>query len=251
MHNSIPKIEPIKTKEYAVKQSKYDNVPKLPMRSMLLGPSGSGKTMLLQNNKLNIYRGCFERIFIFSPSINIDQSWEPVRDYIEEHIKPDKDEQLYFDEYNPADLENIITTRFKVVDYMKKNNNNKLYQILVVIDDFADNPSFTRKSPLLHQLYIRGRHSAISRITSTQVYKAISPIIRKNLTAIMVYRLRNYSDLESLLEEFGAVYDKDTLLELYKIATDPPFSFLYINLMQRDKKLMFFRNFSVRLILQD
>ena len=135
MHNLIPKIEPIKTKEYEVKQSKYDNVPKLPLRSMLLGPSGSGKTILLQNRILNIYRGCFARIYIFSPSINIDQSWEPVRDYIEEHIKPDKDEQLYFDEYNPSDLEQIITTQFKVVDYMKKNTNQKLYQILVVIDD--------------------------------------------------------------------------------------------------------------------
>ena len=122
---------------------------------------------------------------------------------------------------------------------------------MVIIDDFADNPSFTRKSPLLHQLYIRGRHSAESTITSTQVYKAISPIIRKNLTAIMVYRLRNYSDLESLIEEFGSVYDKDTLLELYKIATDPPFSFLYINLMQRDKKLMFFREFNTKLTPSD
>ena len=56
MDNSIPKIEQIKTKEYEVKQSKYDNVPKLPMRPMLLGPNGSGKTILLQNMTLNIYR---------------------------------------------------------------------------------------------------------------------------------------------------------------------------------------------------
>ena len=44
----------------------------------------------------------------------------------------------------------------------------------------------------------------------------------------MVYRLRNYSDLESLLEEFGSVYDKDTLHEMSKISTDPPFSFFFI-----------------------
>ena len=123
-----------------------------------------------------------------------------------------------------------------------------MYQILVVIDDFADNPSFTRKSPLLHQLYIRGRHSAITTITATQVYKAISPIIRKNLSAIMVFRLRNYADLESLLEEFGSIYNKDTLLQMYKTATDPPFQFLYINLMERDKERMFYRSFSHRLI---
>jgi DNA replication protein DnaC len=66
---SYPVIEPIKITEYEVKQSKYEIVPKLPCRSILLGPSGSGKTILLQNLILNIYRGCFERIYIFSPSV--------------------------------------------------------------------------------------------------------------------------------------------------------------------------------------
>ena len=58
------KIEPIRLKEYEVKQSKYDIAPKLPMRSVILGPSGSGKTVLLQNMILNIYRNCFSIIYI-------------------------------------------------------------------------------------------------------------------------------------------------------------------------------------------
>ena len=37
------KIEPINIKYYTVKQSKYDTVGKLPIRSIILGPSGSGK----------------------------------------------------------------------------------------------------------------------------------------------------------------------------------------------------------------
>ena len=40
---STPKIEPINIKEYTVKQSKYESVGKLPIRSIILGPSGSGK----------------------------------------------------------------------------------------------------------------------------------------------------------------------------------------------------------------
>ena len=44
MSNSI-KIEPIKLKEFEVKQSKYDVAPKIPFRSVRLGPSGSGKTV--------------------------------------------------------------------------------------------------------------------------------------------------------------------------------------------------------------
>ena len=61
----VPAITPIKVKEYESKQSKYDHVGKLPMRSMILGPSGSGKTILLQHMIMDIYRGAFSRIYIY------------------------------------------------------------------------------------------------------------------------------------------------------------------------------------------
>ena len=76
---TTPKIEPINIKDYTVKQSNYETVGKLPIRSIILGPSGSGKTVLLQNMILDIYKDCFSRIYIFSPSIEVDSSWIPVK----------------------------------------------------------------------------------------------------------------------------------------------------------------------------
>ena len=79
--NKSPTISQIKHIEYECKQSRYgEHVPKLPMRSMILAPSGSGKTVLLQNMILDIYRGCFNIIYRFSPSIDIDHTWRPVKD---------------------------------------------------------------------------------------------------------------------------------------------------------------------------
>ena len=66
---SKPDIKPISIKQFETKQSKYDQVQKLPVRGVLLGPSGAGKGVLLQNMILDIYRDCFERVYIFSPSI--------------------------------------------------------------------------------------------------------------------------------------------------------------------------------------
>ena len=81
MSNEIPTIKPIKLKEYEVKQSKYNVVSKLPLRAIVLGPSNSGKSILIQNMILDIYHKCFSRIYIFSPSINVDyQTWQPVKD---------------------------------------------------------------------------------------------------------------------------------------------------------------------------
>ena len=61
-------------------------VPKIPFRSIILGPSGSGKTILLQNLILNIYKNCFSRIYIFSPSIDVDSTWIPVKKYIQDEM---------------------------------------------------------------------------------------------------------------------------------------------------------------------
>ena len=91
--HKAPVIAPIKHKEYECRQSKYDHVPKLPMRSMILSPSGGGKTVLLQNMILDIYRGCFNRIYIFSPSVDIDHTWQPVKDYIAKEIQPNEHEK--------------------------------------------------------------------------------------------------------------------------------------------------------------
>ena len=142
MSSKVPSIKPIKLKEYETRQSNYDMVPRIPFRSMILGPSGSGKTILLQNMILDIYRDCFSRIYIFSPSIDVDSTWLPVKKYISEEMKVHHStgEPIYFDHYDPEALHKIISTQHKVIDYMKKQNIKKLFSILVVVDDFADSP---------------------------------------------------------------------------------------------------------------
>ena len=64
-----------------------------------------------------------------------------------------------------------------------------------------------------------------------------------------MYRLRNNKDLESLIDELSALYDKKTLLELYNMATAEPHSFLYINLVAKDKKDMFMMNLDRKLVV--
>ena len=215
MPDDIPNIKPIKLKEYEVKQSKYDVVSKLPLRAIILGPSGSGKSILLQNMILDLYDKCFKRIYIFSPSINVDyQTWEPVKKMIEKEIINNDDEQFYFDHYDEEALFNIINTQRKIIEYQKKHNHNKSFSILIVVDDFADDVKFSRNSKLLHSLFTRGRHSQISTVVATQKFNALSPIIRVNASDLYVFRLRNYSDLQAFLDEVSAIAPKDIILDM-------------------------------------
>ena len=81
------KVKLFPSPEYTSKQPKEPVVPKLPMTGILLGPSKSGKTVALISMILEQYRGCFERIYVFSPSIMVDDGWRPVKKYIEETMK--------------------------------------------------------------------------------------------------------------------------------------------------------------------
>ena len=161
------------------------------------------------------------------------------------------EEPIYFNHYDPEQLHKIIDTQHKVIDYMKKKNIKKLYSLLVVVDDFADSPEISRHSKILHGLYTRGRHNSISTITATQKFAAIANIIRVNATELFVYRLRNYRDLETFIEEVSAVVDKKTLMQIYNMATSEPYSFLYVNLRAKTKNDIFHIRFDKKIEIED
>ena len=213
---------------------------------------------------LDIYRGVFERMYIWSPSISVDSNWTPVKRYIQDELKVDLEkEKCLFDDYIPEELDKVIKRQPKVIEYQKKNDHKKMFSILIIVDDFADSKAFSRNSPLLNQLYVRGRHNAISIITATQQFNALSPIIRVNSRQLFFFRLRNYKEIETMVEELSAVLIKKSsvadaknladakklMLELYNIATEEPYSFLFINLMKADVNEMFYKRFDDKLVI--
>ena len=127
--SKTPKVEPIHVQEFTVKQSKYDVCGTLPIRSVILGPSGSGKTVLLQNTILDIYKDCFSRIFIFSPSIEVDMTWGPVKQYVEKHMKVrhTAEEPICFDHYDPEALANVLDTQREITKVSQEERRQKAF----------------------------------------------------------------------------------------------------------------------------
>ena len=123
-------------------------------------------------------------------------------------VQRTEEEPISFSEPDFEALESIIDTQHKIIQYMKDKGHKKLDQILIVIDDHADDDKFSKRFRLLNQLCIRGRHFMISTITSTQKNIATGNSRRRNITERIVFRLRNFHDLRAFIEEVSALADK-------------------------------------------
>ena len=240
-------IKPIKLKEYSSKQSTYDLAPKVPFRFTLLGPTHSGNSVLISNFILDIYKNVFSKVYIFSQSIFIDQTFEPIKEYLTDELKQQENEQYLFDHFDEAELANIIDTQFKIIEYQKKQNMKKMFNILIVLDDMVD-VERTRHSKVLNSLFVRGRHAFISVINSVQYYYGLPTLIRKQISDLFLFKIRNKKDLDAVIEEMSALYDKNTLLKMYHYCTDQPYGFLWINLRAKSPAEMFHFKFEKKLL---
>ena len=66
----------------------------------------------------------FSRVYIWSPSIEVDNTWKPVNNYIRDRTKPSDREKYYFDSYEPSELEAVINIQKKVIYYEKEQKHN-------------------------------------------------------------------------------------------------------------------------------
>ena len=149
----VPIVKPYKTKEYTFTQSNYEVAPRIPFSMVITGQSGSGKTVLLSNLILDIYKGCFSRIFIWSSSIDLDPVWAPVKKYLEKglNVNPEK-EKVYFDTFNIDEMQKVLDFQHRINQFQKKNEHPKLCSVLFLIDDFIDQASFAKHNNLLNAL---------------------------------------------------------------------------------------------------
>ena len=80
------KVTPLPHAERHYKCSSYKAMPKVPFRMMLTGRSGSGKTVTISSMVLDHYRGCFESIYIFSSTADLDPTFQAIATYAQEEL---------------------------------------------------------------------------------------------------------------------------------------------------------------------
>lgn len=172
-----------------------------PLRMIICGASGSGKSNLLINI-INSMNDTFEKILIFTQ---------------------DKDEQLYnyLEEKIPDDQLEI----FEGIDNVNNYNFDDLdeKQHLIIFDDMCIETE--KKQQKICELFIRGRKMAhkcgLSLIYLTQSYFQVPPVIRKQMTQLILRKINGKRDASNILRETSIDASPKQLLNIYEACCDP------------------------------
>ena len=230
--------------------------PDIPTSFILAVPTASGKTQIILNLLLRYYKDMFARVFVFSPSIKLDPQYQPLRKYLEKMSDQER-EPLMFEDLEQQALGRILDDQRQICEERRKRK-QPIPQICIILDDLADRGDILQKrqgaasgGSWLVTLATRGRHFGVSWCVSSQVLNLVGTVIRKNCRCVCVWRLRNHKEVETLCDELSRVYDKNTLMELYREATAEPCSFMFVRLDAKARDTVFYLRFESRLVPED
>lgn len=185
-----------------------------PFRCLYVGASGTGKTVKFIYDLQNIFRRFFEKVYVFSPNLEVDPAWKDAVN-IEGSVKMDFDK-----------IESIRNENRKLAE---EGGRSYTKPMLVVIDDFAADKTVAR-NPLLAEYGVRLRHDGVSVIFLSQVYKLVTPTYRKSVTTLHIWNPPNRDEAEIIAEDCcPSLMDKKEFFEMLNGTTVEKHSYLTIN----------------------
>ena len=231
-------VRPPKGGKMIYKQSRFDHIASVPFRCIAAGRSGSGKTSALFSAVTDHYRGCLKKIYIIARTAKLDHSYIQLREWAELHLKQDdKEEPFVFTSMDEQVLMKIFNANAAAVakeKIQRKQDRSRepLSSFLWIIDDLSDSPALRqRNESVLNKLVTTGRHSGQSAWVNVHALSAVSPLIRKNCSQLLVFKISNHKEYDMLREEYSHLVGKEEFDQIYQIAVGkgaPPHSFLTI-----------------------
>jgi hypothetical protein len=198
---------------------------------------------------LRHYRGCFSRIYLFSPTALLDKSWEPLKRYVEGEMGVDPDKEKWmFEEFDTKALQEQVDLQMKVAELAKTRGHKIIPQVLWIIDDHADDERIMHSNHnIVASLAIKSRHYGGNLFIATQRYRALANIIRVNLTGMFIWPAPNSRERKAIIEELAGHYSEKDIEEMLQHIARKPYAFLFADLKAKDPDLMFMDSLTSRI----
>ena len=247
------KVTPLPQAERHYKNSKYKAMPKVPFRLMLTGRSGSGKTVTISSLVLDHYRGCFEAIYLFSSTAELDPTFKAIANYARDELGQGETD-------DPASTQFVHTTLSEpaILDIMERTKDSIERQAktkkhikgsLLIIDDLSHTKELRNHGgSVIGRVFTTARHHGLSIIASTHSANSLGALARRQIDTLCCFGISNRLEMQSLVDQYSRLASQDPKIfeEIYKYAAgpgSPPYSFLTIHVNSRDKDRTFCARF--------
>ena len=216
-------------------------LPQPPFRMLVAAQSFSGKTTMLMNMLMRPefgYRKYFgARVFIFSNSLITDPIWKEL---------PEEWRKRAHHTWNEERFKSICDGQTKL---LKEEGGVKTSKnaICIVIDDSIDMIAHTQGVKSIDAMYMRGRHSNISIVITTQEYMKIPKTLRVNRSHFIVFHITNAREKKQIADEQNGGLSTKSFLTVCEEVWKTPYAFLYVNFTEPDMTRRFFNTFNTQI----
>ena len=202
----------------------------LNFRMLMVASSKSGKGVALNNllsEKFPYLKIFGKNIFLFSTSYSLgDPSLTNLQKYLPE--------ENCFDTLDLQVLKELLHEQKRHILQFGKEN---CVPLLIIFDDILTSVNNTKTNDIVREIWFSGRHYLINTIMCIQMFRGISKAVRVNSTHILLWNIENSIERKTLIEEMPC--ESKLFLKILDHATDEAFSFLKVNLKERDKNKRF------------
>lgn len=194
----------------------------------VVGSTGSGKTTIIGNilNQKSMLKDYFDKIYIFCLS--------PCRTLID-NVKQIDEDDVFLDD-DPDKLSELYEAQKKSI---KNVGFKRSKHILFILDDIVQSNKFMN-SKALTDIFFGGTHAKISLYLLSQNYMSIPRRLRMNCHSLILCHGVNNTEIERFSDEYQSPYmKKKEFTKLVEFCLAKPYSFMFVNNTNPNKKLKF------------
>jgi len=218
-----------------------------------VGRSSAGKGTLISSILQDQYKGCWEKVYVFSSTVKVDPLWIALVDFIHDtfgqirEIKELDDVPIAHDKIDEGVIRKILAQGERSIKRQKQEGKKKCKSTLLIFDDLSHTPEMQRHgASLLGEIFTTSRHFGCSIIASVHSITSLGSLPRRQLSCLILFPDSNRRSYESLSEQYSRLAgpDRKTFDEIYQLALGvnaPPYSFLTINVNERPGRIFMLR----------
>jgi type IV secretory pathway VirB4 component len=203
--------------------------PQWPFRLLICGQTGCGKTNLLLNLLLDYLY--YNKLYVYAKDLS-ESSYIFLQEFFDDLHRKLEDYKI---------TEHIATFSSNKSDIIDVDHLDKEYQNLIVFDDFVTE----KDQDSIIELFTRGRKKNTSVIYLTQSYYSTPKDIRLQCNYFMFFNIGSKREVIEIEKDHAIGLTKEEFLELFKLATEDPYSFMMIDLKTKDKRKTFRKNLDI------